>query len=118
MTDIVDFYNKGMDALREHHEEICFRVMKSRNENKGNFFYFREDNDIKREENLARWLQFGLWKAYCDIHEITDKNHCDRITLCRDCTSKRFRFHSNRAPDHWCNNEPEGWYCQAECECK
>lgn len=113
----IAFYEKGMESLRRHHEEICFRVMKSRNEDRGNFAYLLDD-DIKREEELGKWLQFAMWQLYCDMNDIQSNDYCTGELKCRDCTSKRFRFHSERAPDHWCNEGNEEWYCQAECECK
>lgn len=112
-----ELYEKGMEIYREHSEEICVRVMKSRNEHKGNFRYL-EDDDIKREQNLATVLKILLYKLYLKLEGKEDKKgYCSKI--CIECTYARYHFMSERAPNHWCNDhEPESWYCQAECECK
>ena len=113
-----DLYEVGIERLREHSEEICFRVMKGQSEGKGNFGYL-EDEDFKRERRLSRFLQHLLWKMYLEIEGETDKEgYCDK--MCYDCTYKRYMFKPERAPGHWNwdTSRKEGWYCQAECECK
>ena len=111
-----ELYEKGLSLLREHSEEICSRVMKSRKEDKGNLGYL-EDIDIVREQKLARFLCHLLWRKKLEIDEKTDmEGMCDE--MCYDCHYKRYNFHPQRAPDHWAWETPEGWYCQEECECK
>lgn len=111
-----ELYETGMMELREHSEEICVRVMKSRNEGKGNFRYLGND-DIKRERKSADILKIFLYRLYLKLEGKENKEgYCSK--MCIDCTYARYNFHSKRAPDHWCNQDPENWYCQAECECK
>jgi len=109
-------YDYGLEVLRKHSEEIMFRVMKSRSENKGNFAYL-EDEDIKREQKMAKTLTHLLWRLKLEIDGKEDeRGYCG--WMCINCWYKRYRFHSLRAPEHWHNEKAEGWYCQAECECK
>ncbi|MHA1286051.1 MAG: hypothetical protein ACTSPB_01485 [Candidatus Thorarchaeota archaeon] len=112
-----DLYQTGLDILREHSEEIMVRVMRSRREDKGNFAYL-ESEDIKRERRIAKALSHMLWRLHLEIEgkTETEKGYCG--WMCKDCWFKRYRFHSQRAPNHWCNWEKEGWYCQSECECE
>lgn len=111
-----ELYEAGIELLRVHAEEICFRVMKGQSEGKGNFGYL-EDEDIKRERGLARFLRHLLSKMDLEITGNVDKEgYCNK--MCYDCTYRRYNFHPQRAPNHWSHESPEGWYCQAECECK
>jgi len=111
-----EIYAKGIEILREHAEETCFRVMKGRNENKGNFAYI-QDVDFKREARLAKMLKFLLWRLKLEIDGKTDmEGLCG--AMCIDCSYKGYNFHSKRTSDHWCNESEEGWVCQEECECK
>lgn len=108
-------YDYGMEILREHSEEIMFRVMKSRSENKGNFAYL-EDENIKREQKIAKTLTHIMWRFKLELDgKETEKGLCG--WMCIDCWYKRYRFHSLRAPGHWNNESAEGWVCQEECEC-
>ena len=109
-------YDDGMKVLREHVEETCRRVMLSRSEGKGNFTHL-QDEQIKREARIADALEHLLWREYCKIKGRTDEEGCCN-QKCIDCYNKRFNFHLPNIPDHWCNEQEEGWYCQAECECK
>lgn len=114
--ELKSFYERGLTILRQHHEEICVRVMKSRKEGKGNFGYL-EDEQIKRERILAKILQHLLWRIYLSFKgREKEVGCCDQ--KCIDCCYPRYHFHSKKEPDHWCNEKSEGWYCQVECECK
>jgi len=113
-----EVYEKGMSTLREHHEEFCFREMEFRNNKDVKNRRYKTDDNIKRNDELANCMTLAMWRIYCDMYNIQSVDYCTGKLKCRDCSSKRFNFHSKRAPDHWCNDKPEGWYCQAECECK
>jgi|APFre7841882590_1041340.scaffolds.fasta_scaffold14232_2 hypothetical protein len=108
-------YEIGMRAIRAHHEECCFRVMKSRNENAGNFKYI-ESRDFKREERLAQALELLLSRFHLRKMRSPIEGHCGME--CDRCPYIRYNIHSKRAKAHWCNDSPEGWTCQEECECK
>lgn len=111
-----DEYEVGLEILREHAEEICFRVMKGRSEGKGNFGYLEDDN-IKHQMRVARYLTHMLSKMDLELTGRVDKEgYCDK--MCYDCTYRRYNFHPQKSPEHWSHESPEGWYCQAECECK
>ena len=100
-------YNEGLDLLREHAEEICYRVMKSRSENRGNFGYL-EDKNIKREQKLAQFLQHLLWRMKLTEENKTDlEGYCDQMFI--DRRYKRYLFHPQRAPEHWNWQSEEGW---------
>ncbi len=109
-------YESGMEILRQHHERICQLVMKSRKEGRGNFKYI-DRLDIKRERQMAKILQLFLWRLRLELDKDLNKKGCCDIR-CAWCSQARFNFHSKLAPDHWCNEQKEGWYCQYECECK
>ena len=109
-------YNDGMEALREHIDQSCFLVMKSREENKGNRKYIDEE-DFKRERKLAQILTRMLSRLDLKIRGEMDKEgHCDE--MCGECEYRRYNIHSKKVPDHWNHEMKEGWWCQAECECK
>ena len=111
-----ELYEKGLSLLREHTNEICIRVMKGRNEGRGNFAYL-EDDDIVRERKIYSLLSHLLWRARLEFDGETDKDGlCNK--KCYDCTYRRYRFHPKDAPNHWNWEDNEGWNCQAECECK
>lgn len=109
-------YEIGMKTLRKHSEEYCRRVMKSRNEDKGNFTYL-EDENFKRETEVARTLQLFLSRTRMKL-DGKEKNEGPCGIICSQCPYIRFNFNHETVPDHWCNESSEGWYCQEECECK
>ena len=122
MDPLLKLYKDGMKVLREHHEEICHRVMASQRLGKGNFGYL-EDKDIKREMDICRVLTSALWRINVKIlgkaaypKNLAEVRGWGSSIDCVDCIYKRFNFHSKREPNHWCNEQEEGWYCQGECE--
>ncbi|OGC89266.1 MAG: hypothetical protein A2W25_04360 [candidate division Zixibacteria bacterium RBG_16_53_22] len=111
-----EMYEMGLVALKEHIEETLVRVMKSRKEHNGNFKYI-EGEDFMRERRIANTLQIIL--SHMDLKLRKRQlvvGECGAI--CVACTARRFNMNSKKAPDHWANEEKEGWMCQVECECK
>ena len=113
----IELYNDGMDVLKEHLDQSCFLVMKSREENKGNFKYIDEE-DFKRERKLAEILTRMLSRLDLKIRdEMNKQGSCDKI--CCECEYRRYNVYPKRALGYWSKEErKEGWYCQVECECK
>ncbi len=112
----MSLYEEGMKLYQEHVEEVIARVMKSRDELKGNFAYL-EDPDMVRERKIVKYLKHLLWRQYLINEEKEDiPGLCSK--MCFDCRYKRYNFHPRERSDHWNHERPEGWYCQSECECK
>jgi len=109
-------YDAGMAAYRAHSEEVIRRVIRSRREDAGNFKYL-EDEDFKRERAAMEKLRMFLFRTHLRLkHDGDREGQCGM--KCAECPYIRYRFHCKDEPEHWNNEESEGWYCQEECECK
>jgi len=111
-----EMYKKGLDSLRVHSEEMCRRVIKSREEGKGNRTYI-EDEDFMREMRIADDLEALLWRLRQKLDGYP-RNEGQCGVICSQCPYIRMNFHHKSVPNHWGNESDEGWHCQVECECK